>query len=282
MLRINTDYKRPSPAHICWYIEYLAQEGRKAPTIKNHISHLRTFFMLAGLDLSALHSYIVTNALRALSITLRHIPNLKRGANPTTLRAALGYCGDLAYPEHVAFAILAMFHGFFRQSNMVPQRARGFDPTRHFTRDDFVYTNEGLSVTLKWSKTLQSSGCPPKVLLAPCQDSGLCPVSAYSNLLRVAPTTGILQPLLQFNDGNSLTIRYLADRWRELLMAAGMDPTKISLHSLRRGGATFAHTHGAKLPDIMAQGTWASDAVLAYIRQEPGQQSSVHRALNDA
>ena len=167
MLRINTDYKRPSPAHICWYIEYLAQEGRKAPTIKNHISHLRTFFMLAGLDLSALHSHIVTNALHALSINLRHIPNLKLGANPTTLRAALGYCGDLAYPEHVAFAILAMFHGFFRQSNMVPQRARGFDPTRHFTRDDFVYTNKGLSVTLKWSKTLQSSGCPPESATSP-------------------------------------------------------------------------------------------------------------------
>ena len=161
--------------------------------------------MLAGLglDLSALHSHVVINALRALSITLRHIPNIKLGANPTTLRAALGYCGDLAYPEHVAFALLAMFHGFFRQSNMVPQRARGFDPTRHFTRDDLVYTNEGLSVTLKWSKTLQSSGCPPKVLLAPCQDCALSlPTQISSELpqqqgscsLFCSSTTGTCSP----------------------------------------------------------------------------------------
>ena len=105
MMHISVDYKRPSPVHICWYIEYLAKEGRKAPTIKNHISHLGMFFTLSGRALSALHSHLVINALCALSIILCHVPNLKIGAAQDILQAAMGHCSYLDYPEYLAFAI---------------------------------------------------------------------------------------------------------------------------------------------------------------------------------
>ena len=58
---------------------------------------------------------------------------------------------------------------------------------------------------------------------------------------------------------------YIAAQWTTLLSSVGVDPTAISLRSLRRGGATYAYYNGASLQDTKTHGTWASDAVGAYI-----------------
>ena len=165
---------------------------------------------------------------------------------------------------------------------MARARVTGFDQTKHLTRGNFIYVAGGLLVNLKWSKTLQSSSSATQVLLGTCRDETLCPVRAFSELRRVSSTDNALQPLFQFRDDNPFMIRYLADRWKELLTAARVDPGPLTLHSLRRGGAAYAHAHRANLSDIMSQGTWASDSVWAYLRRDPGLWSSVHCAFNSA
>ena len=50
--------------------------------------------------------------------------------------------------------------------------------------------------------------------------------------------------------------------------------------SLRRGGASYAyHSGGAAIQDIMSHGTWASDAVRAYLIPGKGQLTSAHKAI---
>ena len=248
----------------------------------NPTSHLRTAFTLSGLNVAPLQHQQVTNALRALSVTLRHVPDQKDGAGPNVLRLALAHAGTFDYPIHVAAAVLIMFHGFFRQSNVAAMSRTTFDPTRQFTRSDFNLDAGTLIVSVKWSKTLQASGTPSAVPLASTLDPLLCPVRAYSKLLEVDPTRVPHQPFLQFKDGNPMTVRYLSNSWQDLLRRAGLNTKTYSLHSLRKGGALHAHSHGANLPDIMAQGTWASDSVHGYLRPAPGTQTTVHRAMQIA
>lgn len=55
-------------------------------------------------------------------------------------------------------------------------------------------------------------------------------------------------------------------RLRRLLVAAGVPHLEyLSLHSLRRGGATVALQKGRDLRFIMAQGRWRSDCIRMYL-----------------
>ena len=45
----------------------------------------------------------------------------------------------------------------------------------------------------------------------------------------------------------------------------GLDPEKLSSHSLRRGGCTFLAKSGVSIEEIWVRGDWASDAIFQYI-----------------
>ena len=49
------------------------------------------------------------------------------------------------------------------------------------------------------------------------------------------------------------------------LAAIGLDTSHYTSHSLRRGGASFAHQCGAKPESIQKMGDWASLCVLLYL-----------------
>ncbi len=59
----------------------------------------------------------------------------------------------------------------------------------------------------------------------------------------------------------------------------GIDETKYSIHSLRRGGATHSYEKVANLLDIQRHGAWSSLAFHDYIAPEPDHTTSVCSAL---
>ena len=278
--RANFQYDAPAPHNICWFLEHLADRGLAPTTILNYLSALRTYFGMACLDKTPLFTLMVTNAIRAISITVRHTPRPALGTTPAILAAALAQVHTLEYPHHIKLAVIWMFMAFFRQSNIAPKTTGAFDHTRHLVRGDVTIQGECLVISLKWSKTMQNSQTPTTVTVWAQPGSISCPVSAYLTLLRVAPTGHPLQPLLTFKDGNSMTSPYIARAWSQLLKAAGLPQQRFTLHGLRRGGASYTyHDGGATLEDVMAHGQWASSAVRAYLTPQRAQKTSVHRAL---
>ena len=261
-------------------MEHLVERGFTPGTISNHITHIRTYYKLAALSTAPLYHYRVGLALRAISISIRHAPSSKLMVTPQILRRALTELKDLPNFLPVRLAILIMFMGFLRQSSVAPNTKALFDPTRHLTRGDVWQSPKGLHVRLKWSKTLQRSADATVLLLPPTTGQELCPVQAYQDMLRDMPTTSPAQPLLMYHDSNPLTVRYIAARWTEALQAAALPPGVYSLHSLRKGGASFTYNQpDTKLNDVMHQGTWRSDAVRAYIKPQDLQYNTVHKAL---
>ena len=278
--RLRLSYKRITYAHVCWYIEYLAKNDYSPGTISNHVSHLRTFYKLAALPEGPLHHYRVGLALRAVAVNIRHVPSPKDSVNPATLKAVLSCLQPGPNYLQVKLAILLMYMGFFRQSSLTSATVATFDPTRHLTSQDVWVTEKGLHVRLKWTKTIQRSCDAKVILMPPTQDQNLCPVRAHTQHSTASPAPSPHAPYLAFQDGRPLTTRFLARAWTQAVRDAGFSPSRLSLHSLRRGGASYTYNDAkADLNDVMVQGTWRSMAVRDYIRPADGTYNTVHDAL---
>ena len=219
-------------------------------------------------------------ACDGLSLTLRRPPAPKAPASPDLVARALHYRHHLRYPCQIRVAVTFMLVGFFRQSNIAPPSSRRFDPTRQLICDDVVITSTGLPIHLKWSKTMQRSSQSAVIFLPDTATSVLCPRRAYRDLIQTDPPASGRLPLLRFQDGNPMPVCYIAQQWATLLRMVGVQPRMFSLHSLRRGGASYAyHSGGAAIQDIMSHGTGASDAVRAYLIPGKGQLTSAHKAI---
>ena len=60
---------------------------------------------------------------------------------------------------------------------------------------------------------------------------------------------------------------------------SGRDPSVISCHSLRRGGATLSFACGLSSEEIKMRGDWASDAYRQYIVVSPVASLNMARVL---
>ena len=278
--RLHINYKRITYATVCWYIEYLASHAYTPGAISNHVAHLRTFYKMAGLNDLPLYHYKVGLALRAVAITIRHVPNPKLPVTPQILRQALAGIHRVKHPKLVAAGLIITFMGFLRQSTLAPATLAKFDPTRHLTKGDVAVSSAGVTIRVKWTKTIQKAADARSLYLPATHDPALCPVKRVQDYLATAPPTPSSGPFLTFPDGNPVTTRYLAGQWASLLKQAGLPITPYSLHSLRWGAAHYTYNHGkAKLNDVMTHGTWRSLSVRDYIKPVDGHITSVHEAL---
>ena len=179
-------------------------------------------------------------------------------------------------------AILIGFNTFFRKSNLVPKSAQSYDSSKHLSHSDFFICPWGLVICVRWSKTIQFKQrrlLIPVVRLPPGHP--LCAVQAYEHHLHCHPAPSSSPAFLKSSDGEIKPITYdaLGTKLRSVLASVGLDPSKYSTHSLRRGGASYAFKCGAPVELISLQGDWSSDAVLLYIAQPLERRLSVARLI---
>ena len=275
------DYRRLKYFHICWYVEYMARQGSAPASISNTISHLRTYYQLAELPLQPLHHFRVGLALKAIATTIRHVPAHREPVSPELLKTAMARYYLMQSPEATRLALILMFMGFLRQSSVAPQSVNAYDPTRHLSSEDVTLIQAGISLNIKWTKTLQASADATHIVLPPTEDRSVCPVNAYREYQALSSSTPQKgAPLLTHKDGNTLTVPFIRRQWSYLLRQVGADPAHYSLHSLRKGAATFTYNVArADLNDVMNYGTWRSQAVRAYIKPSQGPTNTVYQAL---
>ena len=145
---------------------------------------------------AALFSFELTLLLRSMDINMRHIPNQRLPINVTMLNNMVIACDSLnAIGKVLKCATLLGFYGFLRQSNLAPNSATTFDPTRHTCRGDVIIHPPGLVVILKWTKTSQTSCNHHLVPIPEIKGHALCPVNTYHDMVTTIPASPN-QPLL--------------------------------------------------------------------------------------
>lgn len=154
--------------------------------------------------------------------------------------------------------LLLGFAGAFRRSELVALDV-----------DDVRFSDEGMLVRLRRSKTDQAG--QGRVIAIPRVRGRHCPTQMLQDWLRTAEISdGAI--FRQINRYGQILPKRLSPSSVALIVkqraeAAGLDPTRLSGHSLRAGFATNAARQGASLSSIREQTGHKSDAMLQrYIR----------------
>ena len=120
--------------------------------------------------------------------------------------------------------------------------------------------------TVRWSKTLQFKQKVLRLPVLPVQNKKICPVLWAHYMINTIPAAKTDAAFTIYHKGHksALSANQLIARLRKWLRMIKEQDTKYSLHSLRRGGATFAFQSNMEKDMIKLLGDWASETYRRY------------------
>ena len=166
-------------------------------------------------------------------------------------------------------AFVFAFFMMARKSSIVPNSVLNFDPVKYLCRRDVRLTSYGLEVQLKISKTNQFGDKNIILPMYELHDSPLCPVRAFKLMCQLVPAPPDAPAFCYLEKGSLFPIHApLLDRYLKRFLKAAEVPNAecLTMHSFRRGGASFYFNSGVSGEIIQLFGNWASDCYLRYLR----------------
>lgn len=245
----------------------LLANSLKFQSIKQYLNIIRLLHLEAGFHNPLSDNWYLKSILNGVRRVLGDSQTPKLPITPDILRSILQHL-NLSLPKDSLFwaATLTGFFGFLRKSNLFPPDS-GFDPSKHLIRSDFAPIMYGMSIAIKWSKTIQYNQKHLSIVIPFIPASPLCPVSALQSAFSLSPNLPG-DPAFSFRVGSVLsTISYkqFIKKLRACLQASGFPPRAYAGHSLRRGGASWAFKCGVPGEFIKLQGDWKSEVYHRYL-----------------
>ena len=163
-----------------------------------------------------------------------------------------------------------MFYLMARKSNMMPDSATTFDPSKQLQCKDVLVYDTFLTVRFKWSKTIQYKQREHRVPVLAVPGSHLCPVTAFKHMTKLTNQSGDSPAFIWSDKSGTRPLSYpiFMRVLKSLIKQSGRDERKFSSHSFRRGGATFEFQAGFSPELIQLIGDWRSDAYKAYLKPD--------------
>lgn len=253
----------------CAYIEYLARHTAAPATIRNKISQLRIHFQLMDAPSAQLNHPRVYRALDALDRNKSYVPRLKNPIPPDHFYSIISSLHDDEIHNIVRAALLTLYYGVLRQSEILPRSVGMWDPVTQPTRQDLSLNIDSCSILIKKAKNLQKAGQSRVVVMQAASNPIICPVLALRTLIHQTPTISPNDPLFMFPlDRRPVPASFVLKQLHEAMERAGLDdliPT-TSLHSIRKSAATDAFMAGCSENSIKNYGGWSSQAYRVYIQ----------------
>ena len=251
-------------------MEYLAQSGISPDNITNHLTAVRSMFIVYGYNTAPFRDQRIPLFIKSLKIQRPFTPKLQLLIDDTLLLQIVTLSAHLQFSLVYKALYLVAFLSFLRLSNILPHAAKNFDKTRHLCVGDFILSSHGAVILIKWSKTFQDCVNTTTIDVPSLGASQLCPVEALTHMLTAYPSDND-SPLFQIHHGQA--VRPLTDsaarkHLKYVLSLLGLSRSLTS-HDFRRGGASWAFKHGVPVQDIQDQATWCSNCVWRYITLPP-------------
>ena len=263
-----------------------AVKGVRADTASNYVSHLTGLLRAVwGVDCMLMWP--------RLSLYLRHLraaPVSRAFKLPVTKSALVSLMSDASVDLSVRVACLVGFQGLLRVSEFVSaSRSSMFSGGRNLLRSDITFCRvrgvPAVRIYLRGSKTDPYNMGREMVLLS-APDSPLCPVrwlscyfdatNSFAKLDGPAFVMCSPPPRRALSTGRSsrkprsfhqyVTAADVRKALKTLSAGLGQDPSRVSAHSLRIGGAMALVEAGIPMDDVRILGRWRSDSFLQYVR----------------
>lgn len=244
------------------YIQFLANTYPAPNTIKNYISGARNWIIAHNGNDSAFASY---GAASVLSYNIKKSPHVQAQAYPISLTDLKHICEfiDSSYnvPLAVKPALLFGYFAFLRVSNLLAPSLTVWSGPHNLAASDILTQGESIVICLKSTKTLCNRN-PTLIPIYKVPNSTCCPVTAW-NLYVKHIKPDLKGPAFMVDSVTPLTARPLVNIMKLALKVNGnQNYHKVSMHSLRRGGAQAAEKNGASTEALMHHGTWSSPSTL--------------------
>ena len=246
-----------SPETVASYIAECASH-LKVGSLQRRLNAIAEAHKVVGLD-SPTVSGMVRNTFKGIRRTLGTAANQKAAALTDDIRAMLETTDAGLIGARDRALILLGFAGAFRRSEVVGLNV-----------DDCVFGKDGLTVTLRRSKTDQD--CQGRKIGVPYgSNPETCPVRVLQGWLEQAALSSgpVFRSINRHGQmqARRLSAAAVARIVKKLAERAGLDASKYAGHSLRAGHATSAAIAGASERSIMNQtGHKSVQMVRRYIR----------------
>ena len=263
--------RRPVPATsdlLCKYVAFLTRKLR-FNSIRQYLCVISHMHKELGYPDPIVGNYHLTLTLKGARRVLGSAVQRREPITPHHLLGLLKAL-DLRDAAHAAIwaAALLMFYGLFRRSSILACAGVQFQPHLHLCRKDIVFTQEGLKLVVKWSKTDQFRERRRIVPFPRMKGHALCPTQAVYHAFKLTPKAPVSGPAFVVDNGPSFT-PLRPEKFSNMLLSglskAGFDTSSLGSHSLRRGGATLLwNDTDVGEAKIKALGDWASSISTLY------------------
>lgn len=270
---------RPIPAStrtISLFIAYLTNyrsavtsKHLEFSTVCNYVASLTSLHAKHGAAEPDLTHARIRMALAGVRRLRTEAPNRKNGIEMSHLIAIHAHLCHVDPNKRRLFwaSCLILFFSMLRKSNVFSSGNR--DSALHVA--DVVPCHGGLKLKVSSIKNTRFRGVKYDLKLPRLQGNVLCPTKAVLGLCATVKHLPDTVPLLTVVHGDSYTpytAKEFVGSMRNVLHIAGYDASRFSVHSFRRGSATFAASIGIPTEAIKAQGTWRSTCYERYIDRD--------------
>lgn len=255
---------------LCGYVCFLSENFKSSASVRNYLSGVKTWAIILDFDIHEFSSPSLRLVLTGIDKLNTNVPDVKLAFEPCHLYRMYEALDMSNIQDSVLWAIILIgFFAMLRRSQFANTSRKSFNPKEQLTRGDIQITEEGLIISIQWSKTNQKHNKIHQIPLKRVETSILCPVLAYSRMVKLLPALPS-EPAFGFigSDGiiHAFSKADLGKLLHNLLVRCGINTSQFSFHSLRRGGATCASAAGCSDSEICTIGNWASTCYRGYIK----------------
>ncbi|GAC1598014.1 MAG: site-specific integrase [Hymenobacter sp.] len=248
------------------FVTHLAEAGKKVSTIQRHcaaISKAHALRDLASPTDDKKFKVLLDGISRLKGVRQKQAPAFSLASFKRTIKHL-----DASTPVGLRDKVILLlgFTGAFRRSELSA-----------LDLDDLTFSEDGLTINLKRSKTNQLGEAEEKAIFY-SPDPALCPIRTLQAWLRLLErTSGPI--LVSFRKGGRLTDRRLTDVHLNKIVQRHLGP-KFTAHSLRASFVTVAKLNGADDSEVMNQTKHkTSEMIRRYTRLDNVRQHNAAQKL---
>jgi integrase len=248
------------------FVTHLAEAGKKVSTIQRScaaISKAHALRDLASPTDDKKFKVLLDGISRLKGVRQKQAPAFSLASFKRTLKHL-----DATTPAGLRDKVILLlgFTGAFRRSELSA-----------LDLDDLTFSEDGLTINLKRSKTNQLGEAEEKAIFY-SPDPALCPIRTLQAWLRLLErTSGPI--LVSFRKGGRLTDRRLTDVHLNKIVQRHLGP-KFTAHSLRASFVTVAKLNGADDSEVMNQTKHkTSEMIRRYTRLDNVRQHNAAQKL---
>ncbi len=227
-----------TPQTIQRYACFLART-LKFTSIKQYLNIIRIMHLEWGLP-NSLSTFPLQCLMRGIKRSIGHNVNKKPPITPYLLDKILRQLDLSKYlAANVWSACLVLFLGFLRKASILPASTRRAHTNHLLCRKDILFNSQGVTITIRKTKTIQIKERVLQVVLPRCPGHALCPAQALFHSMSLTNNRGERAPAFTSDQqGTPLSGPAFVQRVRQCLETAGIpSPSQYTGHSFRRGGS---------------------------------------------